>query len=290
MSESSASLLARLIHQGGKILVIGGEVKDLPRPYHEHPALLLWDDNQQNILHKDVPSNVRAILWNRWISHAVRDRLNVAAEKLRIVKFPNLRSREIKSLLAEIVHEHKEVTDTEIVSEPQPEQPTQSDLALRAESSNERGDSDMAKNNMKGFLKPFIVKNIRLDSVDWSVRGAVAKEGNRLYEKAKADGVKTTQGSVMQGVRALLTEMGKRTPHGGRSTKRAEKTEVKVVAKRPTVSSATVAGDAFDELEQFIVDAIAAMKLVQEHLPNVRKENERLRNMRDKLLKTLGVE
>jgi hypothetical protein len=100
MMEQEAQLLTRLVNErGGKILVVGGEIKDLPRPYHNHPSLLLWDDNQRNLGSRVVPANVRAIIWNNFTSHPTVNHLNRVAKKIQAVRLPFLKPREIRAVL-----------------------------------------------------------------------------------------------------------------------------------------------------------------------------------------------
>lgn len=272
MSESTAQLLARLIHTGGRILIVGGEIKDLPRTYHEHPAILLWDDNVQEFSRREVPSNVKAILWNRWCSHDTARKLNDAAVRLRALKFPMLRTREIKEMMSEIVQQ-----DVPVDVSPAQVQ-TELEKALeREQKSEEREETEMAKKGRvaEGELQKFIARHMKVD-VDYSVRGSIAREGERLFEKAKGENFETTLASMRQAVGRAVRGMGKRT------VARPKRTP-------STVSSAQQKSmDDFEELDHLIQDAIAAMRLVQEHLPKVRKETERLRGVRDKMRKLLG--
>lgn len=281
--ETTAQMLARLIHSGGKILVAGGTVGDLPSRYTGHPALVIWDDNDQDFSHKEVPANVRAILTTRWISHPNRDRLRVAADRMRALRFPNLRARQIKELLSEIIQEAPEPVETvdaaaldQLVEQLRPVAAT-----LTRE---EEGDSELAKKSPGvGELTAYIAKHLKVDT-DWTVRGSIRREGERLLERIKAEGkIKTTPGSVNQAVGKMVRDLGKAT-----ATRR--KTAAVAIKTRETegIPAGTKKGDDFDELMSLLGDAVSALKLVQEHMPKVRKEVEKLRTVRDRMMKALG--
>lgn len=293
--ETDAQMLARLIHTGGKILVVGGGVSELPKQYIEHPALLLWDDNQQGTLQKDVPSNVRAILWNRWISHAMAGRLNLAAKQLRALKFPMLRTREIKMLLSEIVQEERSLPelpasdvkttterfDRRVAEQERQEQPIQQEPTQEMVKAAQSG-------NKKGTMQAFIAKHINLQT-DWKVRGSIAHEGARLFTLAEKEGLETTQESIKTAVGILVRSLGHTTSRSKPDAeKRTSKKRKTTRTAAPSVrQSAATSKDDFDQLDSLLSDAITALQLVQEHMPKVKKETERLRGMREKMLKML---
>lgn len=254
---NNPQLVASLLKQGGRVLIVGGEMKDLPRAYHEHPQIIVWDDNQNHISTKEIPTNVKVIIYNRWVSHGTAKKLSDAARNLHAIKFPMLRSREIKELMAEVIQaepveipqEQVEQIITEQVNEPE---------------------TTVAKQEL-GALKKFIAKHINM-GLDYSVKGTKTKEGRRLYELSKKEGVKTTPLSAIQGVRVVIDEIS------------GHKKSPKVIrAPKVTVKSQEGVDD-FAELDRLLTDAITAMKLIQEHLPKVRNETEKLRGMKAKVL------
>ena len=116
---NSPELVATILKQGGRLLLVGGDMETLPRQLIEHPQILVWDDTRQNLLNKEIPSNVRVIIYNRWVSHSLVAKLNVAAKQLRAIKFPMQRPREIRELLAYIAQ-----------AEPQPVTPIDVELEI----------------------------------------------------------------------------------------------------------------------------------------------------------------
>jgi hypothetical protein len=274
---NSPELVATILKQGGRLLLVGGDMETLPRQLIEHPQILVWDDTRQNLLNKEIPSNVRVIIYNRWVSHSLVAKLNVAAKQLRAIKFPMQRPREIRELLAYIAQ-----------AEPQPVTPI--DLELEIEKVNKTVEPPLdlneavkdtitmpaTKKGEMGFLTAFIAKNLDTTK-EYSVKGSKTKEAMRLWDIAQKEKVPTTKLSLVNGVSFYIR-------------KNLEGTKTKGIAAhasrvKDTVTTAGV--DDFAELERLIVDAIAAMKLVQEHLPKVRKETEKLRGLKSKFLKLL---
>lgn len=260
---NNPELVAHLLKKGGKILIAGGEMKDLPREYQQHPQIIIWDDNQMGI-NREVPSNVKVIIYNRWVSHATAKKLSNAAVSLHAIKFPMLRTREIKELMSEVVQ-----TEPQDIPEEQIESEIEKSLSVREDSKEQ--ETTMAK--QPTTLKEFIAKHIN-PNLDYSVRGKVTSEGKRLYDIAKQEKFQTTPLSLRQAIGLFVKELrGIKVTHS--------KSKLEVVNKAPAVINAV---DDFSELDRLISEAIDALRLVQEHMPKVRKETERLRGMRERVL------
>lgn len=262
---------------GGRILVVGGGMSDLPPAYQNHPQVLIWDDNKQGHSQREVPSNVRVIIYNRWISHATAQRLSEAARSLRALKFPMLRTRDIKTLLSEVVQADPseepaaKIEEAIIAAEQFEMQPAEESPVVKKQ--DKRKESPL-RDFVAKFMDP---------KIDYTQRGAIRQEGQRLIEIAKREGVKTTPLSLTNAVGILAKQLRKSRGEAVPEPRRRAGTP------RVKTSSAS-GGDDFEQLDQLIDDAIAAMKLVQEHLPKVRRETERLRGMREKVLKLFGGE
>jgi len=281
---TSPELIAHIMKGGGRILVVGGETKDLPRQYHEHAQILIWDDNQQNLLNKEVPSNVKVILFSRWISHTMAARLHKAAKQLNALKFPMLRPREIKELLAEVAQTPEPPSAAPIeVIEQHIEQINSTNAPEFPDyvSEPEVKDTTMAKQDL-GSVTKFVARNVNINQ-DYTQKGSIRREGLRLYLLAEKEGIKTTEGSILNATSLAIRNVGKTT-----SRKPGQSRKAKTTREEPTTTTTkSSTTDDFEELEKLIVDAIAAMKLVQEHLPKVRKETEKLRGLKAKFMKLL---
>lgn len=275
---TNPELVAHLIKQGGRVLVVGGETADLPRAYQEHAQILIWDDDRINILNREIPSNTKVIIWSRWISHTMVARLNIAAKQLHAIKFPMLRPREIKLLLSEIIQ--SEPADAEVLPMETLEKEIENIIPL-LDMNEEVKDTIVAKQHVKvemGALQQFYAKHLDIHR-DYTVKGSKVGEAKRLFEIANREGVKTTLASLANGLGVFIKRLdkGRATPPKVKTIHVTKSGEV----KQPSMN------DDFEELERLISDAIVAMKLVQEHLPKVRKETEKLRGLKQKFLRLL---
>jgi hypothetical protein len=268
-TESRADVVARLLKNGGYVLVVGGGTEKLPERYLKHPQVLTWDDNHQGLEHKQVPSNVRAILYNRWLSHAVARRVRYAAEQLRIPIFPMLKTREVREILDGVVHEEPIVTIPETPIELPPEEPSTTPAFLMPE------DLAVPKQQLKpGALQTFIAKHVR---GDLTIRGSIAAEGRRLMPLLKEAGIKTTEGSVVQAIKVFKDKGLK--PHKGAPEPTRERKE-----------SSVTKSDEFAEIERLLTDARSALDLALEAIPTFRKKIEQIEKKQAKLRELLGDE
>ena len=288
-------LIATLMKSGGKILIVGGSINDLPDNITNHPQIILWDDEKGSGRNdnKTVPTNVKVIMYNRWVSHQTAKRLSIAAAELRAIKFPMLRTREIKDLLSvflqadamDIPKEKLDETVANIVAvqetEKEPEQAINTEPVIHNEEPLNMVKQDRRKESP---VKDFVIKHLNLNN-DYRVKGSIAKEAARLYDLKTRP--KTTLGSLNQAISRILIEIRKNKGESVEKKPRlkSEHGEPKVLSSHVPDKKVRANGDDFEQLESLIEDAIAAMKLVQEHLPKVRKETERLRNMREKVMK-----
>lgn len=277
MSETNAQVVARIAKSGGKILVVGGETSNLPDRIKNHAQIVIWDDNVQDFTNKEVPRNTRVILCSRWLSHTNKWRLDKAAKELRALKFPNLKAREIKEFLSEMIQEEPEVAPIEEKEVKQIVEQQQQLDEITIETNKEIKEIEqVAKTNLKrGVLKNFIVKYLDINK-DYTVKGSITKEAVRLFDKAKQEGLKTTLASVSQGVSVTVKQL--------RGNKSAP------AVKPTTKTSKTISSlGSFAELDRLIVEAITAMQLVQEKLTEIKAESEESQNMKKKLAEFLGL-
>jgi hypothetical protein len=299
--KKTPELVASIMRNGGKLLLVGDGVTDLPREITEHPQIILWDNSNGTLNQsREVPPNTKIIMYNRWVRHSISNKLDIAAKQLHALKFPMLRSREIKELLMQFTQadalpispdEVNQQVESIISDEPESTEPISK---YESDMPNELGEqinkelevimANVKKNSRPAPLKDFIIKHIDLKK-EYGKKGTMAEEARRLMEKAKSVGLKTTIGSMNQCIYTLLKEikLNKSKPefkseHGTPASLAAH---VKVKVKSTTT-------DDFEQLDKMVDDAIAALKLIQEHLPKVRKETERLRSMKAKVMALFG--
>jgi hypothetical protein len=261
---NNPELVASLLKKGGKVLIAGGETKDLPRAYQEHAQILIWDDNKQNINMREIPANVKIIIYTRWVSHATARRLSEAAVKLHAIKFPMLRPREVKSLLSEVIP----------VSPPTFEEIKQEHDAEIAQTTTPEIEEPVVKTKRNispaGSIQSLLAEHLNRE-IDFTIWGSARKEAERILPIAKERGL----------TNATLNSIGGAIPYFLKRNKDKPTPKIQPVVKVESSS------DDFAELDRLIGDAILALKLVQEHMPKVRNETEKLRGMKEQFRKLL---
>lgn len=316
-SRTTSEVLAALLQQGGKILVVGGSaLAELPDRFLQYPRLLFWNDDKQGIEQKEVPQNTRAILVHRWMSHTVVWRMRNAAKQLHIPVLPNLRTREIKELLSGVMsdvpreaaaaHINDVVVDRLVAAElvtgltatferefPGRLTEDQTQPAARVDTP-QQGAGVMA-NAAKGTLKAFIAKNCKVDN-DYTELGSLKREGVRLLDVARREGFSTTEGSILQGVRMFLREYGR--PTAGQQRRRAVRPRVAPAVTDRITEGLSIRGVGrrepdreggdFTDFERLVDEAITALKLIKETLPQIKREVSDFRKQRAKLRELLA--
>jgi hypothetical protein len=271
MSESTPELLKRLADQGGRILLVGGEITNtLPDHIANHPRVTIWDDRKQGIENRHVPGSVKAIIWSRFTSHSIAAKLNNAVKALDALRFPMKTEREIKELMSAF-NPPPALLTSEPVDPPAADQPEPKQLQA------------------KGILSTFVATHIDL-AKDYTGRGAKKVEGERLFALAQKSGVQTTIKSIIQCVGVTTRKMmnpDKPVNVLGRIYPASKPPSADELKQQPAEQPKQ---DDFAELEELIANAIVAMQLVQEHLPKVRKETERLRGLRQRMMTMLKDE
>lgn len=290
MSESSAAMLARVLHKkGGCILVVGGGISNIHLP--DHPQILVWDDVKVDCLHKEVPTNTRAILWTKHIGHSMAARLNNAAEKFHILKFPMLKTQDLRYLLSEI----KPYEEMERITEPDPipkskslfdegaifggvpqlmeNRPNENPVEIvEAETSAELEPNEMSLRKPERGEVPKILAEILTTK-----EGSITEEAERVTPILKSKyGLKMSPAAIYS---AVLSAMNRRGTKTGELAHARRKVELPVEAEpKPGATE-----DSFTEAEKMLKDAQAAITLLQEFIPKLRKETANLRKREAKI-------
>jgi len=280
--ESKTQVVVRLLRQGGYVLIAGGGISELPERIRSHPQILLWDDNKQGALQKTVPSNTRCIVFNQWISHAMVGRLRNAADKLHIPIFPMMRTREIKELLAEIMHEPVVPTTTveEVPLEPEP---VVTPTTVPETAPPTMSEEPMALRKIKrGEHRAILAKELSPDIKSISP----ADEAKRLLPIYRGRyGIKIDLGPVEQAIYHYKVTNGKgygkdaKPPRPIATVEQSEVAETK--ATTPPTSISSMAD--FDEAERMLRDARAALDLILGLVPKLKKELVAARKRQEKL-------
>lgn len=275
MPETTPQVIARLLKQGGIVLIVGGGVSKLPLEYHEHPQIRLWDDNAQGI-NRDVPSNTRAIIFNRWVSHPTAGRLRRAAIALHIPVFPLLRTRELKDLCMELMHEVPPTEPILALSTPSVDTigtPTVENVEAPVETPELATEETMRK-PVRGEIAAFVREHADFKT------DSFADEARRLLKLLKTKGIKSTFGSLAQCVR-VEAQKAKR---GGEAVVTPKKVKDK---KQPTVSVTSLDFD-LDEAVKLLENAKTAIDLLVEFVPKLQQEVQRQRDRMKMLREMLG--
>lgn len=274
-SETNVEVVCRLLKNGGYLLVAGGSVDSLPDKIRNHPQIILWDDNSQGVTRKEVPSNTRAILYNRWVSHATAHKLRFAAQKLNIPTFPMLKTREIKDLLTQMILEQEPVPTitTETIEVPEP---------LVDETQNNKGyltKEEMMRKWKKGEQHELILKLLKDSDFDMKYIDVT----KRLLPIISGEyHIKTTEASMAQAVRVVMLKTGRKKLNQSISRGMKGLPKSNVEKEIPELAVATSSDD-FAEAEKLLKDARAALDLFLDFIPKLRKEILALRKKQQKI-------
>jgi hypothetical protein len=274
-TESNTEVVIRLMKQGGYILVAGGGVSELPERFRSHPQIILWDDNKQNNGQKTVPSNTRAIVYNRWVSHALAGRLRNAAAQLKIPTFAMLKTREIKEFLSEIVHEP--IVPTEVVEEIKlvdeaPAVETKGYLTAD-ELADKEGEMRKPKRGEMGGI---------LAEEDNDATETPASAVRRLHPIVKKKyGITMTMMALEQAIRYNRIKRGQpATPNPKSKPVDKGQPEATSAVEKPIKAVMT---DDFSEAERMLRDARSALDLMIEFIPKLRKQLNEQKKTHEKL-------
>jgi hypothetical protein len=293
--NANALSVAKILQKGGKALVVGGHGEMFSQTMRDHPQLIFWSNIESDLDRREVPANVRVIVLTRWVRHHLTDKLIKTARTRRLHVFPMLGPGQVKQLLAEVVQSDlptealmetppAETADADVstlpdpsaisLPDPTPEAPDSAD-ADRLHSAEEAPTMAKAKaNKERGWLKSFIEENVNLKP-----GMTFADEARRLFALAQKKGLKTTMGSMNQGVRVYGA--GKGRP------------DVKALAKPPAAASkkkdaATRAavpptGAVLPSDERLVSDIAEARRMVTEMVDNVKASSDVITEMLDRL-------
>lgn len=266
--ETRAEVVARLAKNGGYVLLVGGGLAELGPPYTNHAQIIIWDDLKDNgLTRRTIPTNTRAILCTKWISHAMMGRLQLAASQIHATMFPYTTKKEIKECLVELLgsEEKPMIEDTIEVEMSQPEPP-------EVDKGYITGDEIMRKAK-KGEVSEILSKEF-----DPQYKKMKDEVRRLLPIINKKYGIKQTEGSLEQAIykyKAGVTDYVKK----GRANK---------VVMETSVKSSTTTSDDFGEAEKMLQDAKAAIELLLGFIPKLRKEVEIHRRKMNKLRELIG--
>lgn len=192
--ETKSEIITRLAKQGGYILLVGGRLNEMGSPFTTHPQILIWDDQIQNgIERKEIPSNTRAILCSKWISHTQFKRIKNFADVHHVAIFPFLQKREIKEMLTDLVSGESVPTEIESTYSLEPivePEPVQSPILMK---------DDVMRKLKRGEINEILSKELNTDCK------VVAIEAKRLMPIISGKyNIKQTSSALEQAIRSYL--------------------------------------------------------------------------------------
>jgi len=159
-----------LLEDGGVLLVVGARTTNIDPAWREHPRVVFWDSTDPSTARSDVPTNARAIIYTRWVSHAVTDRLIKTARDRKLTIFPMITSTHtLNDKIGEVLGVALEKKGT---------RPT------------------------RGALQDFVLKQANFANTP-------SAEGARLFALARESGLATTPNSVMECLRRIRRKQGR---------------------------------------------------------------------------------
>jgi hypothetical protein len=286
--ETNIEVLLRLLRKGGHIIVAGGETKDLPARYREHPQVIVWDDNDQDFAHKKVPTNTRGIVYNRWISHSNAQRLRLAANQLSIPVFPLLRKREVLEVLDTItnIEVTADVPDAPMVEAPRvtapveeislPDVPEDTSPAILM---NEDIMRKVRRGEMSGEILP------KEDTNPNETPGQAAKRLHPIIKKKY--NIQILETALAQAIRVYRIRVSATPSRTKDASKKTTVAKGKIKDKETIKVKVDDFAD-FAEGEKLLRDARAAIDLFLDYLPKLRKRQAELTSRQEKIRELLG--
>lgn len=264
-----------------KVLIVGGRGANFPERFRRDSRLVFWDSTDPATHKRDkIPADVKVVIVTRFISHSLFARLkSMIPPGVKLLKYAQGTGR-IKDLLesVEIGKEEKRMIDPGA-------REAGVDSSVLEPAGGGRRPLTKAK---RGTLSRFVREN-----ADFSAEDALA-EIDRLFGKAKAQGLETTQRSLgnafyhlrkrlkgqKRAVPALAGEMPE-TPPGSIPA------ELAAVPPKISEDSLRVLRDFVGQLQ---IAAIALEELLAEHdrLKRIEQEVQRLRSVMAPLLAALN--
>lgn len=295
--ETSRECVKRLMSRGGFIIVVGGEMGNLPARYTTHPQVRVWDDNDQDWVHRKIPTNTRGIVFNSWISHQKVSRLRNAAKQLGIPIFPFLKTREVKELLDYITDAQPVLTEaTGEIELPQaaPVPETGEVVAAMKGDDNQSVHTDTSVKVIRKPRRGEMTNNI-LPDLDIKDTETPAQAANRLAQVILGMGYDMSYSALEQAVRQYKVK--KAAGHkfekityinNEPDTSRRKPAYITSLSQANKGVQTLPTGDEFAEGERLLREAHAAIQLFIDYLPRLRAKHVELLETQNKMRQLLG--
>jgi hypothetical protein len=173
--------LQRLTH--GSILIVGVKASNFDEELRTHPRVIMWDNQNEHWIGKDLPQNVHAVFMTRFISHVASTKILAEVRKKHMTIFNPEGTGMIAKQVRELLGLPQKSTIEE-VQEPAMQPPTPAPAHGRSK-----------LNSLMQFHDPNKI---------------IAENARFMYEKAQEQGIKTTIGSLTNKIRVMRGKTVKR--------------------------------------------------------------------------------
>lgn len=100
----------------GSVLIVGAKASNFDSSVRDNPRVILWDSQDKCWNGKEVPQNVQAIFFTRWIGHPEYDCIMADARKRRITVFQPIGTGMITKQVKELLNVNNRTTPVDSVS------------------------------------------------------------------------------------------------------------------------------------------------------------------------------
>ena len=100
----------------GSVLIVGAKASNFDSSVRDNPRVILWDSQDKCWNGKEVPQNVQAIFFTRWIGHPEYDCIMADARKRRITVFQPIGTGMITKQVKELLNVNNRTNPVDSVS------------------------------------------------------------------------------------------------------------------------------------------------------------------------------
>jgi hypothetical protein len=246
MNLTDVKPLQKLTH--GSVLIVGGKASNFDDEIRTHPRIIMWDSQNQHWDGKELPQNVRAVFITRFIGHVAFGKILASARKRQLTIF----NPEGTGMIVKQVKELLGISKPTIV-ETKPTMTTPAPTSTKTGGKTVKGHSKL--NDLMQFHDPHIT---------------IVENARAMFEKAKAQGIETTVGSLAQKISVM---------------RRKERGETKVIPRKADVPRR--AHKYVDVSVEILDNMVKELQDMRDYLVAVTEENKSLKLRIEKFKKVL---
>jgi hypothetical protein len=266
--------LESVIHDGGKVLVVGGTMNPAWKSFENDPRVSFWCGSTSEIQRhlkngNNMPPNTKAVLISRFIGHSQASVVVAEARKKRALIVGSLNDGELTAKLEEILGTTRKPAPVLPASVVSPVLPA-----------NVVSTSEL-RNWQRGEQITFIAKHHKGE-------GTITEEARRLLALAATEKISSTHASFAAAVGIYRRKLGFET----RKSPTKPVIETPTIVDAPVVSAVTQPStkptakpvvDEVDALLRMIDDSMATLGMVREKVVEFRAASDELAAFKKKL-------